>query len=348
VLIVRRILLTAALVVALPVAARADEPAPSKQSAQAVAVSERLFLEGRRLAARGDHAAACPKFEEAYKLDTTAVGTLLNLALCNERIGKLASAWGQLREVATRSQSNPKRAKLAASRATALEPRLSRLTIEVTPEARGARPSLRVDGIALDEPAWGTDLPVDDDKHVIEISTESKISRTIEVEIAPERARVTSRVEALEESPRAAGAPVVEAPVAPPVASPAEPRTTPTVTATAKETAPRREPSGQRTTGIVLTVGGALAVGAGAAFGVAALDASADAGSCGSPCIAGSDAARRSDEAFDSANTLGWVSNVAVGAGVALVAAGLYLWLTAPSGARTATPRSPNAAAFSF
>jgi hypothetical protein len=54
--------------------------------------AQRLFEEGRRDLEAGNTNAACKKFEQSIRKDPRAVGTLLNLALCNERLGKLATA----------------------------------------------------------------------------------------------------------------------------------------------------------------------------------------------------------------------------------------------------------------
>jgi tetratricopeptide (TPR) repeat protein len=51
-----------------------------------------LFEEGRKLLQQ-DHAAdACAKFDESIRLDPTAAGTMLNLGLCNEKLGKYKTA----------------------------------------------------------------------------------------------------------------------------------------------------------------------------------------------------------------------------------------------------------------
>src|SRR5687768_12791848 len=52
----------------------------------------KLFEEGRAELQAGRPDAACKKFEQSIRKDPRAVGTLLNLALCNERQGKIASA----------------------------------------------------------------------------------------------------------------------------------------------------------------------------------------------------------------------------------------------------------------
>src|SRR5262245_59061569 len=77
----RSFFVAAAFVCALPASARAENVS-----------AEALFRAGRAATARGDHAAACTHYRESYRLEQ-APGTLLNLALCEETLGKLASAW---------------------------------------------------------------------------------------------------------------------------------------------------------------------------------------------------------------------------------------------------------------
>ncbi|MBA3393318.1 MAG: tetratricopeptide repeat protein [Deltaproteobacteria bacterium] len=51
-----------------------------------------LFVEGRRLMGAGKPAEACTQFAAAHAEDPKATGTMLNLGLCNEQIGKVATA----------------------------------------------------------------------------------------------------------------------------------------------------------------------------------------------------------------------------------------------------------------
>jgi tetratricopeptide (TPR) repeat protein len=148
---------------------------------QAAAVA--LFQEGRKLTAAGDHAAACPKFAEAQRLFPTA-GTLLVLADCYEKLGKLASAWGAFKqaEITARNGGDVERQEEGARRAKLLEASLSKLTISVGGVA-GAGIEVRRDGSAVGEGQWGTAVPVDAGEHVIEVAAPGKQKWTTKVQV---------------------------------------------------------------------------------------------------------------------------------------------------------------------
>lgn len=65
---------------------------PLPAAAQGNVAAEVLFRDGREAMRRGDVALACTRFAESQRLEPAA-GTLLNLGDCNERLGRLASAW---------------------------------------------------------------------------------------------------------------------------------------------------------------------------------------------------------------------------------------------------------------
>jgi hypothetical protein len=99
------------------------------------AQAEVLFRNGRDLIAAGKIAEACSAFEESQKLEP-AVTTLLNLAGCREKLGQIATAWGLFLDVVrqTRSAADASARQLhdvAQARAQKLEPRVSRLAINV-------------------------------------------------------------------------------------------------------------------------------------------------------------------------------------------------------------------------
>jgi tetratricopeptide (TPR) repeat protein len=65
--------------------------------------ADRLFLAARKLLEEGNLEQACAMFEEALRYNPQAIGTRLNLARCEERRGRIASAVAMYREVADRA-----------------------------------------------------------------------------------------------------------------------------------------------------------------------------------------------------------------------------------------------------
>jgi hypothetical protein len=151
-----------------------------------------LFVEARKLTASGDYAAACAKFEDSYRLDP-GIGTNFNLADCYERLGRTASAWARFLDVAaaTRAANQPERERVARTRAGTLEPRLSRLVVDVPEPVAGIR--VRRDGILVPETAWGTAVPVDPGEHRVEASAPGKRtwSMTLTVALTPDTVSVS-------------------------------------------------------------------------------------------------------------------------------------------------------------
>src|SRR5258708_3181546 len=100
-----------------PRVARGQEPASEG------ALAEMLYRQGRALIGEGKVSEACPKFAESYRLDA-ATGTLLNLALCHEIEGKLATAWLEFsRAVAlARRDRRHDRVRFAQERLAVIEP----------------------------------------------------------------------------------------------------------------------------------------------------------------------------------------------------------------------------------
>jgi len=157
--------------------------------------AESLFQQGRALLDQGKVAEACPKLAESHRLDP-ATGTLIALALCHETEGKLASAWAEFSDAEGRARTEgaKDREAVAHEHATALYPRLSALTIDVSPES-AATPGLEIkrDGVALGRGAWGTTVPIDGGDHVIEATAPGKQpwSSKLTVRAESEQARVT-------------------------------------------------------------------------------------------------------------------------------------------------------------
>jgi hypothetical protein len=122
-----RLVSVLALVLALMMAA------PHVARAEDVKKADRLFREG--IALKGTNVTqACAKFEESLQYNAQAIGTLLNVALCDERLGRIASAVGKYREARDRAreQDLPEHLAAAEEKLAALEPDLPHVTITFT------------------------------------------------------------------------------------------------------------------------------------------------------------------------------------------------------------------------
>jgi hypothetical protein len=124
-----------------------------------------LFDEGRKLLAAGKPAEACAKFEAALRQEPEAAGVLLNLGLCNEQQGKIASALKWFRKAQTRgAESGLAEVEAVARQQTrALSSQVP--TIEITAPA-GA--SVTIDGATID-PTSLSKLEIDAGHHVAEV-----------------------------------------------------------------------------------------------------------------------------------------------------------------------------------
>src|SRR6185369_325633 len=108
---------------------------PSRAFAQNdKAAAEALFDDAKKLMEAKRYPEACKKFADSQKLDP-GVGTLLNLGRCYKENGQTASAWSTYREAASqaRAEQQSDREDLARDEAAQLEPRLTKLVIEVSP-----------------------------------------------------------------------------------------------------------------------------------------------------------------------------------------------------------------------
>lgn len=285
----RRLLLPATIAIAVGASApcRADESA----------AAEALFQQAKTLKDAGNWAEACPKFAASYKLDKT-LGTLMNLADCEEHVDRVATAWAHWGEaVEAALKAGDKRAEFATKRRDALAKRLPMIRIDVA----AGKSSLAIfrDDVRIDPAAYGVPLPSDPGTRTLTVrrGDERLVERTV-IAKETETAVVAFDLVAIEKA-------------APPPAS------------------PPGASSGQRTAGFV--VGG---IGAGAVLIAAGLEIGAivakssirDPGRCVSDVCTpqGVDAVGR---ARTLANAGQWTG---IG-GIVVAAVGLTLVLTAPS-----------------
>jgi hypothetical protein len=296
------------------------------------AAAEALFREGRTLLEKGDLAAACPKLEQSQKLDPSS-GTMLNLALCHEKEGRIATAWAEYLVAArmARTQGKADRAQAAEGYASALEPKLSYLTVNVSQKVPGM--IIRRGGTELDASTLGSRLPIDPGEHVLTVSAPGHKPLELELRIGAAGDTQTVVIPALEKDE-----PGVAAATAP-AAAPASAPSPVAPAAQAPATPPPLPKAAQKGSSIVpWLIGGAgvAALGAGGVFGVLALGTYSDAeNSC--PTHQGcSDA---DIETRNRATLQANIANVGIGLGVVGVGIGAVLLLAgsddaAPEAAR--------------
>ena len=142
--------------------------AGAQSRAASTGMAQALFEDGRSLLSQGSLELACGKLEESYRLDP-GVGTLLSWADCEERRGRMTTAWELWLEAASeaRSAKQPDREALARGRAALAREKLGTLTIDVPFEARVVGLSISSDGVPLAAAAWGTEAPIDPGEHTI-------------------------------------------------------------------------------------------------------------------------------------------------------------------------------------
>lgn len=286
------------------------------------AAAEALFRDGRRLMDEGRINEACEKLQESQAQDPSS-GTLLNLALCREKQGRVASAWADYLSAArlARTQGKPDRATTAESKAAALEAILPRVLVRASSQIE-----LRLvcGDKQLGRGIIGTAVPVDPGTCSVAASAPGMRTWSTTITVR-EKETTTVDVPPLEPEaapPASASAPASSAPApAPPMVSSAPPvRPAPSAGVAVR--------SSSSPMGWILGAVGVAALGAGAAFGASSLASYREAERL-CPSHRGC-----SDDAIasrDSAETKAWLTNVALGVGVIGVGVGAYLLLRKPA-----------------
>lgn len=153
------------------------EPAWADTNAANQAAADAVFSDASKRLQAQDYASACPKFVEAQRLDPTP-GTLLNLGLCYEQWGKLASALGAYADAEAMAARVNDRARQneASRRIKIVEPQVARLTINVSGSARIPGLTVKRDSESIGAPLWGTAIPVDSGEYAIEAAAPGRIT----------------------------------------------------------------------------------------------------------------------------------------------------------------------------
>jgi hypothetical protein len=286
------------------------------QTETRAAVADALYRQARDLMAAGKYDEACPKFAQSQQLDP-ATGTLLNLAACHEKQGKLTTAWLEYSDaiVAARRDARDDRVQYASERAHELEPKLSRLTLLLAPEADTPGLTIELDGASVGRAVIGAPTPVDPGTHTVRASAPGKKAQLFSVEIGAVADQQSLTIPQLEDSPVELVAPVPAVPVSPAVSAGSEP-------SGRDELANRPIPTSVYVAGGITL---ALAASAGAS-GLSYLNKRADYKELGKQGASATTLEARRDQALTYGRiNLGLWIGTAVGAGVTT-----YLYVTRP------------------
>jgi hypothetical protein len=301
------LVVAAALCVSLLARAEADPQAKAK--------AEALFSQAMELTERGEHRQACERLEEAVRLtEREAIGGILELARCKEKLGRTASAWALYREVAAKAVRSKQieREREATQAAKQLEPRLHWIELSLAPELEQTPGvAIRQGSIELGSAAWTVPTPVDPGEVVIEARAPGKrsIVRKIQVPSQPGTTQVTL-------PPFEQAAPPGVATTAPPPRS-------------AIEADPASGWSGTRVAGAIVAGAGVATM---AASGVLAMTAKSDWNDAhAAECDSDNVCTDRGKQRIDAARDKGTLATVVFGAGAAITVTGAVLFLVAPS-----------------
>lgn len=153
--------------------------APEQQQRLSLeARADQLFHAGEKKFDSGDHAGACADFSESLKLGPK-LGTLLNLALCHETVGKPVLAWSEFTHAAVWASQNNQRDRydFAMTHIRALEPKLPRVVLQLP--ADRAIAGLDLDGEPVPEQRWYLPLYLDPGEHRLAITAPGKKRTTL-------------------------------------------------------------------------------------------------------------------------------------------------------------------------
>lgn len=282
--------------------------------------ADKAFRKGKKLLAQKNYDEACAAFEESFREDP-AIGAQLNVARCFEEWGKLATAYDAYQEAqqlakATKDERAPQIKELLGK----LEKQVPSIVVSL-PKGRLPPAGLAVtlDGADFSTEKLGKPVRLDPGEHVIITRAAEGEPQTTKIEAElGKRLPVELPIDALSATASPDGKPA--------------PDDKPKLDLT-KATAPHAGASGRGRRIAALTIGGAGVVGLGLATYLA-LDARGDYNDAfDSGCDAMSKAC--SPEAFKTTGDARSQANIATligGFALGAVAAGVVLYVTAPSG----------------
>lgn len=307
---------------ALLLSALASSPVAADEDPKARA--QKLFFEGLTDIQAGNKRAGCTKLRESLSLFATP-NTLFNVARCDEDEGRIAAALEYWQRGLSLIDAKDPRAKVAKERIEVLDARVPRLRV-ISP-AGPAIGALSLDGTELAPGRLEAPLRVEPGKHVIVVRAPGREDKRYEVDLAEKERTEVVALPGPEVVP-------VEAPKPPPLTS---------SSAEVPQPSSPTPGTGRRTAGFVVGgVGLAGIVAAGITGGMLVARDGQIRKDCNDDGVC-----RKGSEGYTLSQNSGPLlvgNTVAWGVGIAGIAAGLALVLTAPSGKGDARGREASIA----
>ncbi len=179
-----------------PVSAFAQEPA-ADNSAEALKRAREQFGQALALQTAGDWAGALALLKEVAAVKSTPQ-VRFNMALCEEKLGKLVAALGdyELAAADARAEKADQVAEEVEGRLESLRQRIPKITVKRGAGAEAA--IIAVDGVSLGDQVIGTPMPTDPGPHTVEgkapgfkpfrqsVRLAEQQSETVEIVLEPE------------------------------------------------------------------------------------------------------------------------------------------------------------------
>ena len=317
-----RIAAVAMAILLAPAVAGAQTATPSS------AVARALYGEGLQLQQAGNWDEACPKFEEAYRIEKR-VASGFHIAECHEHYGRTATAWALFADMVTLAQQQDRasQATEAQAKADALLPRLLKLRVVVTDASDSVQIAITRGGQLLFRGRSDVAIPIDPGVCHIEVSAPAHVPATREVDVQGVGTTVSETFSKLE--PVSGLKPGTTPPPSAPPPAPITP-SAPEPPAVPNDGASDELERGaqQRTLGVVVGSAGLAALGVGTVFGIMTLSKTAEAEDyCPSRDACFDEGADLMDEAATTAT----VSTALFAVGGAALVAGVITYFIAPA-----------------
>ena len=142
----------------------------------------RLFSEGRAAMKADDYAMAAEKLAASHKLDPSP-GTLLNLAICEEKLGQLGRAWKHLQGVLEALPAKDPRRPIAQERLDAIAARVPKVTLHLNDDVPKDA-VVRLDGQTVAPSQLGAPMAVDPGSHEVVLASDDGRTSRRKIQIA--------------------------------------------------------------------------------------------------------------------------------------------------------------------